>query len=175
MAESAQAIMQRAISAFTVGDLATAGQLSDRLIAMVPGDVNAWLLRGRIAARTSRWEQAEEALNRAAKISPNEGEIPFARAMIRMRQGRMAEAAELLAKAEQLKPNHPEAKSARAECYRQLGQPKKALDILGRTPSTPSQAVTVSEAMVDLGDLAGAEKVLRDAMGWEMRNTTPRQ
>lgn len=175
MAESTQALMQRAIAAFSVGDLATAGQLSDRLLGMAPHDINVWLLRGRIAARTSRWSQAEEALNRAAQLAPKEGEVPFARAMMRMRQGRMAEAAELLAKAEQLRPNHPEARSARAECYRQMGQPKKALDILGRAPTTQSQAVTVSEAMIDLGDLESAEKVLRDAMAWEFRNTTSKQ
>ena len=175
MAESAQAILQRAIAAFTTGDLATAGQLSDRLLALVPGDVNAWLLRGRIAGRTSRWEQAEDALDRAAKLAPKEAEVPFARAMIRMRQGRIAEAAELLAAAERLKPTHLEARAARAECFRQLGQPKKALDILGRTPTTPSQAVTISEALVDLGELEAAEKCLRNAMGWELRNTSPKQ
>ncbi len=175
MAESPQALMQRAVSAFTQGDLATAGQLSDRLLALVPNDINVWLLRGRIAARTSRWEQAEEALDRAATIAPREAEVPFARAMMRMRQGRMAEAAELLSTAEKLNPAHPEARSARAECVRQMGEPKKALDLLGRTPKSPSQAVTISEALIDLGDLAAAEKVLRDAMGWELRNTTPKQ
>jgi tetratricopeptide (TPR) repeat protein len=175
MADSAQMLMQRAVSAFTVGDLATASQLSDRLLGMAPNDVNVWLLRGRIAARTSRWTQAEEALDRAGKLAPREGEVPFARAMMRMRQGRMAEAAELLAKTEELKPTHTEARSARAECYRQMGDPKRALELLGRSPETASQAVTISEALVDIGDLGGAEKVLRQAMGWELRNTTPKQ
>jgi predicted Zn-dependent protease len=127
MAESVQQIMQRAISAFTLGDLNTAGQLSDRLMGMAPSDVNVWLLRGRVAARTSRWEQAEEALDRAAKLAPKEGEVPFARAMIRMRQGRVAEAAELLAQAEQLKPNHPEARSARANACAKWGSRRRRL------------------------------------------------
>jgi Sulfotransferase family len=56
-----------------------------------------------------------------------------------------------------------------------MGQPKKALDLIGRTPNSPSQAVTISEALVDLGEFAAAEKILRDSMGWEFRNTTPKQ
>ncbi len=176
MADSPQVLMQRAISAFTVGDLSTAARISDQLVGLAPNDVNVWLLRGRVAARSSRWRQAEDALDRAARINPKEPEIPFARAMMRMRQGRVAEAAELLSIVEKLKPNHAEARSARAECLRQLGQPQKAIELLGRNPDSPSQAVTVSEALIDLGDLPGAEKVLRDAMGWELNsNSTAKQ
>jgi hypothetical protein len=176
MADSPQVLMQRAVSAFTVGDLSTAARISDQLITLAPNDVNVWLLRGRVAARSSRWRQAEDALDRAARINPKEAEVPFARAMMRMRQGRVVEAAELLATVERLKPNHSEARSARAECLRQLGQPQKAIELLGRHPDSPSQAVTVSEALIDLGDLAAAEKVLRDAMGWELNsNSTAKQ
>ncbi len=175
MAESPQSLMQQAVNAFSKGDLAKAGQLSDRLVVIAPRDVNVWLLRGRVTARMSRWDLAEEALDRAATLAPKEGEVPFARAMIRMRQGRMAEAVDLLAKTELLKPNHPEARSARAECLRQMGEPKRALELLGRSPKSPSQAITISEALADIGDLVAAEKVLRDAMQWDLGNSTPKQ
>jgi len=104
IADSPQELLQQAIHAFSQGDLATAEGLSDRLVALAPRDVNAWLLRGRVAGRSGRWKRAEEALDRAAKLAPREGEVPFARAMIRMKQGRFAAAAELL---EKMIASHP--------------------------------------------------------------------
>jgi len=152
MADSPQELLQQAIHAFSQGDLATAEGLSDRLVALAPRDVNAWLLRGRVAGRSGRWKRAEEALDRAAKLAPREGDVPFARAMIRMKQGRFAAAAELLEKAERLKPDHPDARSARAECLRQMGEPGRALELLGRAPKSLAQAVTIGEALADLDE-----------------------
>ncbi len=160
MIDLPQNLLQRAAVAFDNGDLLTADNLCGRLLAAHPDHALAWLLRGRIRTRQSKFADAEAALDRARAINPNDSEVPHALGLIRMRQGRFEEALPILEKAQAMEGSGDRTAPSRAKCLIRLGEPRQALMILG-APSTPDACLAAGEAHRALGEIDAAVASLR--------------
>ncbi|MEL6345913.1 MAG: tetratricopeptide repeat protein [Myxococcota bacterium] len=87
-----QTTLLRAVQLLEADDLSRAARLCQQLIDAHPDGVGAYHLMGRILSAAGRPDDALQALDRAAKIAPDEPEIRFDQALIFQEAGRLEDA-----------------------------------------------------------------------------------
>ena len=96
-----------AISLFFAGDVKAAADHAQRAIDLEPKFGEAWGLRARIAIERSKFEEADQAIDKAESLCPDHPEIYLYRAFLNLYRGKMAAAKSDLQLARKMGPDNP--------------------------------------------------------------------
>ena len=107
--KEAPAAMEGAVAAYRAGRIADAATLCRRIIEMLPDHFDALRLLGVIELDSGRFNEAEQALNRAVGANPRSAEVHSNLGLALAKLGRFEQARKCQEKAIALQPNFPTA------------------------------------------------------------------
>jgi predicted Zn-dependent protease len=149
---------------------ADARQACELWRALQPDNPWPWLWGGWVSERLIQLEQATELYRRAVELDPGDRDARVALGRVLTRQRNPDAAANfqcVLART----PDDAEALLGLAQCRIEEGRTAEAVGLIDRAtardPSAPLAAVLRGRAALESGDLAGAERWLRQAVGAE--------
>jgi tetratricopeptide (TPR) repeat protein len=129
--------MARARAELFLGQTQAALADAEVLVRETPGDVNAWLLKGKALTRASRYEESIETFQKLLSLDPHPSVRSIAQADIGSARGKMGDT------------------EAAEEAYRQA---------LATDPRNALAASNLAALVLDRGDAGEAELILRTAL-----------
>ncbi len=140
--------------------------LVDDLLKKNSKDQEALLVRARINLTVSKPQEAAADLREVIRVQPDSSAAHFYLGLALQAQGANNEAIQELGEALRRRPANLEARVALAQMHLEKGAYKTAMDLIDGAPSPqdkmPGIRVMRAAALGGTGDLAGAEKALRD-------------
>ena len=158
----------RAAESFAAGDFVQAERSCRRALARDATDADLWHLLAAISLTTLRLAQAQEAIDRARRLQPLEGDYANTEALIQERSGDLDRAAlswrHLIMRA----PTHADAWYNLGRLALQRGQHREAMDLLLRAvelrPRWADAYKNLGQACFAAGDSEAAEAAFQTAL-----------
>jgi Flp pilus assembly protein TadD len=153
------------------GESEKAVALLESTLPRSPNSVTGWRAYALALSGLSRFDQAQDALERAAAIDPTDPETPQARVHVFLRQGLIPEAADSAREAIDLFPL--DSASHRLMCQVMVdsgdleGATSVACMAFKLAPGDSANSRLLADCLARLGDLGGAVALLRDALSLE--------
>lgn len=154
-------------SAFSdVGDLRSALKSVEDARALQPDSATNWLAEVPIRIRSRQYAEAEAAVEKALKLSPQFAEAHYQKGSIHHTRGQIRAALSAYDEALKIDPGHVEARLARAGVYFDLGQDKDAQadlkELASLAPDEP-RATYLRALLADrVGDPAASKAALKE-------------
>ena len=164
----AQKDLERAVSLFQQGRLATAEGICGQLFARFPGDAELAHFAGVLATRMGKFGLAVERLARSVRLEPSRGRAHAALAFALDQCGRVEEARSSFQTAVALEPGSADAHNGLGiACFR-LGFLDEALASFGRAlalaPESVETRLNAARALLQAGRVEGAAQLYREAL-----------
>jgi tetratricopeptide (TPR) repeat protein len=123
-----QAALERADKKLRRGRISEAVSLLQDTVRAYPDSDWAWYLLGKALNQRQDWLAAEQALRRAAQLTPEAAEIQFQRGVALFQLHNLQAATACFRKATQLKPDYDVAYHNLGQCLRRQGDPAGAIE-----------------------------------------------
>lgn len=168
MARPSDALLDQATRALQAGNREAALAAARQACTQDPGRPDAWLLLGGAALETGRFGEAEQALARAAALSPPRAFIQAQRSRALVALGRWREAAEAASLAESLGPADPLTRDTLGCTWSHINLPDRAIAhfraATATRPDRPDFWFNLGGGLRFMGDLDGAEAAYERAI-----------
>jgi tetratricopeptide (TPR) repeat protein len=163
-----QAALERADKRLRQGQISEAVALLEDTVQDYPDSDWAWYLLGKAFNRRHDWPAAEQALRRAAQLTPESAEIQFHRGVALSQLQKLQEATACFRKATQLKPDYDVAYHNLGQCLRRQGDCGAAIEAfraaLRCEPNLVEGRTALAEMLITRGQQAEALGHLRHAL-----------
>ena len=158
-------LLLAAILAEKRADTQAAERVLEKLRESAPEDYRAWLALARWHAGHDEPRQAAEEIDRAATLSPDNGDVLAMSFAMAMADGRFDEAARLAGRIRDLFPQRPDGGLFLAEVAIRRGEPEQALEPLRESlellPGHPALLLSLANVQLLTKRLDDAEKTIR--------------
>jgi Tfp pilus assembly protein PilF len=158
--EDAARLFAAAVSAHRAGDLAYARVAYERVLAMVPGDVDAMNNLGILLSTQRELDRAERLLRRATTLAPRNADVWNNLGTVLRERGQSADAIAAFQHALAIDPSHQGARVSLAQQFMAINAHDRARELLEQVvaanPAVPEAQYALGQVLERLGDRAGA-------------------
>ena len=162
-----EVLVIRARALLEMGQLDEAEQGFDQAIAVDPHAMEAYLGKSQVYSVREEWAAAEDLIDTARDLAPNNSELWFEKGALRGSQNDPEGALEAYSRALELNPSHIRSRKARATLYLDMRDYEKALVDAEfahtKVPKDPDAALTYGMVLLGLGRKDESKEAIRAA------------